>query len=121
MEELTIICLGNQLYVDSREIAKSTKVRHTDLARKIKYYIQVLENAKLRSQDFFVPSTYKTERNNKTYLCYLATKKGCDMVANKMTGEKGILFTAIYWTILQDGTAIKRKAIHTVATDKVGI
>src|SRR5699024_6361747 len=41
-------------------------------------------------------STYKTKGNNKSYKHFLLTKKGCDMVANKMTGEKGILFTATY-------------------------
>ncbi|MDN9204386.1 phage antirepressor KilAC domain-containing protein, partial [Clostridioides difficile] len=30
------------------------------------------------------------------------TKKGCDMVANKMTGEKGIIFTAIYVTKFEE-------------------
>lgn len=28
----------------------------------------------------------------------MLTKKGCEMVANKMTGEKGVLFTAAYVT-----------------------
>ena len=39
---------------------------------------------------------YKTDGNNKTYKRYDVTKKGCEMVANKLTGEKGILFTAEY-------------------------
>ncbi|MCX8167304.1 MAG: Rha family transcriptional regulator, partial [Candidatus Micrarchaeota archaeon] len=34
--------------------------------------------------------------------CYLLTKKGCDMVANKMTGEKGVLFTAKYVTKFEE-------------------
>lgn len=28
--------------------------------------------------------------------CYQITRKGCEMVANKMTGQKGIVFTAMY-------------------------
>jgi hypothetical protein len=28
--------------------------------------------------------------------CFLLTKMGCEMVANKLTGEKGVLFTAAY-------------------------
>jgi hypothetical protein len=28
--------------------------------------------------------------------CYLINKPGCEMVANKLTGEKGVLFTAAY-------------------------
>lgn len=34
--------------------------------------------------------------------CYLLTKKGCDMVANKMIGDKGILFTAEYVTAFEN-------------------
>ncbi|MDR4984630.1 Rha family transcriptional regulator [Bacillus cereus] len=40
-------------------------------------------------------TTY-TAGTGKKYKSYLLTRKGCDMVANKMTGEKGILFTAAY-------------------------
>ncbi len=43
--------------------------------------------------DFFILSTYQDSKGE-TRPCYLLTKKGCDMVANKMTGEKGVLFTA---------------------------
>lgn len=102
MNQLQVINQNGQLLVDSREVADMTDVRHADLLRSIAGYIQILENAKLRSQDFFIPSTYKTEGNNKTYDCYLITRKGCDMVANKMTGEKGVLFTAAYVTKFEE-------------------
>lgn len=46
--------------------------------------------------DYFIESSYKVPGNNKTYKCYECTKMGCEMLANKMTGEKGILFTAKY-------------------------
>ena len=83
-------------YADSREIAEMVDKRHADLCRDIERYINVLgQNAKLRSDDFFIESTYKAG-TGKNYKYYLLTKKGCDMVANKMTGEKGILFTATY-------------------------
>ena len=82
--------------IDSREVAEMVGMRHCDLIRKIGKYNEILENAKLRSQEFFIPSTYKIENNNKTYECYLLTKKGCEMVANKLTGEKGVIFTAKY-------------------------
>lgn len=98
MNNLTIVNQKGKLLVDSRQVAEMTDVRHSDLLEKINNYIQYLENGVFRYQDFFIPSTYKTEGNNKTYDCYLITKKGCDMVANKMTGEKGVLFTATYVT-----------------------
>lgn len=95
MSELEIIELNGQRLVDSREVAEMIEMRHTDLLRKIAKYEEFLLNAKMRSVDFFVPSEYQdsTGRNLK---CYLLTKQGCEMVANKLTGEKGILFTAKY-------------------------
>lgn len=98
MVQLNIINQDGKLLADSREIAEMIKVRHSDLLERIKGYIQHLENGEFRSQDFFIPSTYKTSGNNKTYDCFLITKLGCDMVANKLTGEKGVLFTAKYVT-----------------------
>lgn len=98
MNNLKIINKDGQLLADSREVAEMTNARHADLLDKIAGYIKHLENGKFRSQDFFIQSSYKVDGNNKTYDCYLLTRKGCDMVANKMTGEKGVLFTAAYVT-----------------------
>ena len=58
--------------------------------------IPTLRKAQLGVSEYFIESTYKVENNNKIYKCYECTKLGCDMLANKMTGEKGILFTARY-------------------------
>ena len=51
--------------------------------------------SKIALCDFFIESTYK-DTNGRERLCFLCTRKGCDMIANKMTGEKGTLFTAAY-------------------------
>ncbi|MCM0758061.1 Rha family transcriptional regulator [Sporomusa sphaeroides DSM 2875] len=102
MNNLMIIDHNGHKVIDSRQVAEMTEVRHSDLLEKIKGYIQYLENGEFRSQDFFIPNTYKTEGNNKTYDCFLITRKGCDMVANKMTGEKGVLFTAAYVTKFEE-------------------
>jgi Rha family phage regulatory protein len=96
MKELQIFEHKNQLVVDSRDVAEMVGKNHKDLLESIRNYIQYLESGKFRSQDFFISHTYKVDGNNKTYDCYLLTRKGCDMVANKMTGEKGVLFTAAY-------------------------
>ena len=45
--------------------------------------------------DYFIKSSYRTEQN-KELPCYEVTKLGCDFLANKSTGEKGVLFTARY-------------------------
>ncbi|HCO78602.1 MULTISPECIES: Rha family transcriptional regulator [Bacillus] len=95
---LQVIEQNGQYLVDSREVAEMTGKRHSDLIRTIKGYIDtILTDAKLRSLDFFVSSTYE-DNKGEVRPHYLLTKKGCEMVANKMTGEKGVLFTAAYVT-----------------------
>ncbi|HDR7453459.1 Rha family transcriptional regulator [Bacillus cereus] len=96
MNQLQVINVEGNLLVDSLEVAEMIGKRHSDLIRSIENYVSVLENAKMRSQDFFEETLYKAEGNNKNYKKYFITKKGCDMVANKLTGDKGILFTANY-------------------------
>lgn len=96
MNSLNIINQNNQLLVESREVADLIEKEHDQLLRSIRGYIKILDqSAKLQTADFFIETTYKNN-NNQSYPCYLLTKKGCDMVANKMTGEKGIIFTATY-------------------------
>lgn len=93
---LKVIEQNKELYVDSREVAEMIGKKHSHLTRDIQNYeIVILQNPKLDSADFFIESSYKSNNNN-SYKHYLLTKKGCDMVANKMTGERGILFTATY-------------------------
>lgn len=89
---------NNNLLLDSREVASMTNIRHDNLLAKIDGYVSVL-NADLnfKVSDFFIEGDYidSTGRSLKKYDC---TKKGCSMIANKMTGTKGILFTAAYVT-----------------------
>jgi Rha family phage regulatory protein len=102
MNDLRVIEQNGQLLIDSREVAEMVDKDHSNLMRDIRGYVAILENSKLNSQNFYIPSTYKTDGNNKTYDCFLLTRKGCDMVANKMTGEKGVLFTAAYVTKFEE-------------------
>lgn len=69
---------------------------YKDGRTKVVGIIPTLRKASSRVSDYFIESTYKVEGNNKTYKCYECTKMGCELLANKMTGEKGILFTAKY-------------------------
>lgn len=101
MNELKIINKDGQLLVESREVAEMVDKRHSDLIRSIDNFYNVLLNAKMRPADFFITDSYK-DGSGKENRCYLLTKKGCDMVANKLTGEKGILFTAAYVTRFEE-------------------
>lgn len=95
MKDLTVFNRHGQLYTDSREVAEMVGKDHKHLLRDIDGYISVLGQSKIGPSDFFVKSTY-TSSQNKQLPCYLITKKGCEFVANKLTGEKGIIFTAAY-------------------------
>lgn len=105
MKELLVFNSNGKNVVDSREVAEWTDRNHKDLLRDIRGYIEVMEKSdeisqrKIAPSDFFIESTF--ESRGKQYPCYLLTKKGCDMVANKMTGEKGVLFTAAYVTAFE--------------------
>ncbi len=93
--EMNLIEQNGVFYVDSRQVAEITDKRHADLCRDIAKYVTILTERNFAFSDFFAESSYK-DASGKTNKCYLLTKKGCDMVANKMTGEKGVLFTAAY-------------------------
>ena len=95
-KELTIKTYNGVNVTDSREVADMVGRNHAHLCRDIQGYIKVIsQNPKLDSDKFFVENSYKSG-TGKEYTCYLLTKQGCEMVANKMTGTKGILFTAEY-------------------------
>lgn len=101
MNDLKIIKHNNILMVDSRDVAEMVGKRHSDLLETIAGYENYLLSGKFRSVDFFLPYTYQ-DSTGRTLPCYLLTRKGCDMVANKMTGEKGVLFTAAYVTKFEE-------------------
>ena len=103
MKELTVFEHNHVDVVDSRQVAEMVGKNHKDLMRSIREYVETLDRSIERNfapNDFFIESTYK-DSIGRTLPCYLLTKKGCDMVANKMTGEKGVLFTAAYVTAFE--------------------
>lgn len=103
MKELLVFNSNGKNVVDSRDVAEMIGKSHAHLMRDISGYAQILCNSTESNfglSDFFIPYTYK-DSTGRTLPCYLLTKKGCDMVANKMTGEKGVLFTAAYVTAFE--------------------
>ena len=56
--------------IDSREVAEMVGIQHKDLLKKIRNYQQILESAKLRPQDFFIPSEYQ-DSTGRTLKCCL--------------------------------------------------
>lgn len=102
MTQLQLINEHGKIYADSRQVAEMIGKRHDHLMRSIDGYVEVLgQNPKLGADNFFIKSSYQAG-TGKTYPCYKLTRKGCDMVANKLTGAKGILFTAEYVTRFEE-------------------
>jgi len=103
MNQLNVSLINGAEVIDSREVAEMIGKQHKHLLADIRGYVEIMENAtepKIRPSDFFIQSEYK-DTTGRTLPCYLLTKKGCDMVANKLTGEKGVLFTAAYVTAFE--------------------
>jgi Rha family phage regulatory protein len=101
MTNLTIINQNGQLLVESRQVAEMVERQHNELMKSIRQYCEYLTQGNFALSEFFIESTYQ-DSTNRTLPCYLLTRKACDMVANKMTGEKGVLFTATYVTRFEE-------------------
>lgn len=101
--------------IPSYEVAEMMDKPHKDVLAMIhgnsqrKGIIQVLAEIQMYPSDYFIESTY-IDASGKENVCYECTKMGCDMLANKMTGDKGIIFTAKYVKAFND----MQKAIEQV-------
>lgn len=87
-------------YISSVDVAKMIGKEHRNLLRDIQKYSEAIRNAgqlNFELSDFFIKTTYLSPQNKKL-VCYNTTKRGCDFIANKLTGKKGALFTAAYTT-----------------------
>lgn len=81
--------------ITSLEVAEMVEKDHSKLLRDIKKYAEYLNEAKIGLVDFFMEDAY-TDKKGEERPCYLVTKKGCEFIANKLTGVKGAIFTAKY-------------------------
>lgn len=87
--------------VTTLEVAEMMETEHYKIIRKLeggkdrKGFIQILTESQMGVSDYFTLSTYR-DTSGKENKCYEVTKLGCDFLANKSTGEKGVLFTARY-------------------------
>lgn len=57
--------------------------------------VGLVAEVKINSGDFFIKSTY-VDNKGEVRPCYKCTRKGCELLAHKFQGEKGILFTIRY-------------------------
>lgn len=92
---------NNVQTITTLEIAEMMEIKHWQILRKldgtktVKGIIQILNDNKIVVVDYFIKSTY-TDDKGEERPCYKVTKLGCDFLANKFSGEKGVVFTARY-------------------------
>jgi len=93
--------------VSSLEVAEMVEKRHDHLLRAIDTYIEYLtndvepklgDNGKINILEYFIETESEVAvgfgvRKDRAFEI---TKKGCEFIANKMTGQKGTQFTATY-------------------------
>lgn len=72
--------------IDSREVAQRVERNHAELLKSIRIYCDYLSEGDFPLAEFFIDNFYK-DAQDKERPCYLITKKGCDMIANKMQGK----------------------------------
>lgn len=94
MDELMNMMNTTENYIESREVAEMIGKAHSDLLKDIRRYCEQLSQGNFTLRDFFKESEFNNR--GKKYPCYLITKKGCELIAHKLTGTKGTEFTAKY-------------------------
>lgn len=87
MNELKVFNFHDIDVVDSRDVAEMVGRNHNELLKSIRTYQQYLAEGNFAHGSFFIESSYM-DGNNQERPSYLITKKGCDMIANKMQGKK---------------------------------
>lgn len=87
---------ANVQMISSREVAEMLEIKeHGKMLRKIDSLNEILTKTKLAWSDYWIESEYLACNGEKRRE-YLVTKKGCELIAHKTTGEKGVLFTVRY-------------------------
>lgn len=95
LEALPVFEYRGQLVADSRDVAAMIGRQHGHVMRTVHTMYNHLTQSKIGVSDFFIPATYK-DSTGRSLPCYYLTEMGCEMVANKQTGEAGTIFTAQY-------------------------
>lgn len=88
--------IEQQFTITTLDVAKMMEVEHSKLLRKIDGINESLVKAKIGFYKYWKETTYTNKSNNKSCRCFDVTKLGCEFLANKMTGDKGNIFTAKY-------------------------
>lgn len=79
--------------ITSLEVAEMVEKQHNELLKDIRRYVEQLGEGKIPHAEFFKENTY-VDSQGKERPCFDISRKGCEYIANKLTGVKGAVFTA---------------------------
>ena len=79
----------------SLEVAEMVGRKHYDVLRDIRKINEHLAERKNALSEFFLETTYE-DKTGRMLPSYRLTKKGCELYATRMTGEKGTQFAVAY-------------------------
>lgn len=85
--------LEKQQTITSLEVSEMVEKQHNELLKDIRRYIKQLNEGKIPYVEFFKESSYVDEKGQ-ARPCFDVSRKGCEYIANKLTGVKGAVFTA---------------------------
>ena len=108
--------------LDSREVARMMGKKHKEILRYIEGKVDgnahvtgilpTLQGEQLTTTDYFIESSFIADNGIKCR-CYLCTRMGCDLLATRQKGEKGILFCAKYVKRFKEmEEELKSKSVH---------
>lgn len=122
MDKLQVINHNSIDAVDSREVAQMMEKPHNDLMKSIRNYCDALTAGDFSLSDFFIPSNY-VDSTGRRLPCYLITRKGCDFIASRMSGKRGVQFSARYVCAFDDIGRKKYVLARSLyaATGKTGV
>ena len=80
--------------ISSREVAEMIGLEHKHMLEKIDRLNSNILAAEISATKFWIPSTF--ENRGKHYREYQVTKRGCELIAHKTEGQKGVEFTVRY-------------------------
>lgn len=92
MDELTKRRLKT---IPSYEVSEMMEMSHKNLLRKIDNINSTFTERKIELSKYWIENEY-TDKSGKTNRCFEILKRGCEFLAHKSTGDKGIIFTDRY-------------------------
>lgn len=90
-----LVTVNNKDTVSSLEVAKMMEKEHKDLLKDIRRYAQYFIESNFPLNEYFIKTSYK-DKIGRQCSCYNVTRKGCEFLASKLTGKKGVVFSVRY-------------------------